>query len=117
MIGEQVISRSLTVIAAATRVGSASACSVCIAHALGSAIHAIGAQTLHKGGTVVGVSFTSFTKDQNGEDPGTTEGHRQTEYDLHILHGLNDQWMLRANVPYIFKRLTMTGEGPINTQG
>jgi len=116
-MNSKAVLRSLAVLTAATMVGSASACSVCIAHALGSAIHAIGAQTLHKGGTVVGVSFTSFSKDQDGEDAGTTEGHRQAEYDLHILHGLNDQWMLRADVPYIFKRLTMTGESPTDTQG
>lgn len=97
--------------------GDAWACSVCIAHAFGSAIHAIGAQTIHNGGTVVGVSFTSFSKDQDGEDPGTTEGHRQSEYDLHILHGLNDQWMLRADIPFVFKRLTMTGEAPTDTRG
>lgn len=98
-------------------IGPASACSVCIAHAFGSAIHAVGSQTLHKGGTVIGVSFTSFFKDQNGEDAGTTEGHRQSEYDFHMHHGLNDQWMLRANVPFVYKRLTMTGEEAINTQG
>lgn len=109
--------RILMISAFAVAAASANACSVCIAHALGSAIHSIGAQTLHKGGTVVGISFTTFNKSQDGEEPDTTESHRQSEYDIRFLHGLNEQWMLRADVPYIFKRLSMTDEEPTDTKG
>lgn len=95
----------------------AQACSVCIAHAFGAAIHAVGSQTLHKGSTVVGISYSAFSKSQAGEDPGSRESHHQSEISLDVLHGLNDQWMLRANLPYVFKSLEETGEEKVETRG
>lgn len=97
--------------------GSAGACSVCIAHAIGAAVHAIGAQTLARGSTVVGVDFASFSKSQAGETSGTEESHWQGEYSLHIGHGLSDSTMLRLDIPYVAKRLSMTGEETMKTQG
>lgn len=97
--------------------GSTMACSVCIAHSLGSAIHGIGAQTLHRGDTVIGISFTTFNKSQDGESSGSTESHRQAEYTVHLLHGMSNQWTLTTDIPYTFKRLSMTGETPIDTRG
>lgn len=93
------------------------ACSVCIAHAFGAAIHAVGSQTLHKGSTVIGVSYSAFSKSQAGEDPGSSESHHQSEIALDILHGLTDEWMLRGNIPYVFKSLEETGEEKVETKG
>lgn len=88
---------------------SAPACSVCIAHALGAGLRALGAQTLHDGSTIVGLSFMSFSKSNAGDMPGTTEAHDQTEISLDVMHGLSSQWMLRANLPFVTKGLDMTG--------
>lgn len=99
-------------------VASASqACSVCIAHALGAAIHAIGSQTLPKGTTIVGLSYTSFSKSQAGETVGTTESHHHTEMDIEVMHGLNDNTMIRLSMPYVYKSLAMTGDPTVLTQG
>lgn len=93
------------------------ACSVCIAHAFGAGIHAVGAQTLHHGTTVIGISYLSFSKSQAGEAIGTGEKHDQQEIALDILHSINDQWMLRANLPYEIRKLSMTGEDSVTTRG
>jgi hypothetical protein len=97
--------------------GSSHACSVCIAHALGSAIHAIGSQTLPKGATIVGIAYTSFSKSQAGDTPGTSESHRQTQMDIDVMHGLSDSCMLRLSMPYVYKGLAATGTDTINTNG
>ena len=112
-----VVRKCALVLAALLATSATQACSVCIAHAFGAGIHAIGSQTLHKGATVVGISYTTFSKSQAGEDPGTTESHDQHEIGLDVLHSLNDQLMLRANVPYVVKQLSMTGEEDINMRG
>jgi hypothetical protein len=95
----------------------AMACSVCIAHAMGAAFHAIGAQTMPKGTTVVGVSYSAFSKSQDGEMANTRESHRQSEFDFEVMHSLSDSLTLRASVPYVFKTLEMTGEESVRTRG
>ncbi len=95
----------------------ASACSVCIAHPIGAGLQALGAQTLHKGSVVIGLSYTAFSKSQAGDLPGTTERHRQGETMLDVMKGLDDRWMLRASVPFLTKRMDMTGDPTVNTQG
>lgn len=110
-------SRAFVLAALATLAGTAHACSVCIAHALGSAIHAIGSQTLPKGVTIVGVTYETFNKSQAGEIPGTAESHHQTQLDFQAIHGLTDNIMLQLDVPYVYKSLAATGEDRVNTKG
>jgi len=93
------------------------ACSVCIAHAIGAGLHALGAQTLHKGATIVGISYSDFSKSNAGELAGTTESHDQHEWSVEVAHGLSPQLMLRASVPYVTKKLSMTGDPSITTRG
>lgn len=111
------ITRFSLVASAALATASANACSVCIAHAIGAGLQAIGAQVLEKNHMIVGISYESFSKSQDGETPGTTEKHDQTQMSIDLLKGLNDQVMLRASIPYVYKRLSATGESPIDTQG
>lgn len=109
--------RAISFAVAALAACPASACSVCIAHALGSGVQAIGAQTLHPHSFVAGITFSTFHKSQDGETPGTEESHFQAEYNLHLAYALEAGWMLRADVPYVIKRLGMTGEDPVDTNG
>ena len=107
------------------------ACSVCIAHAMGAAIHAIGSQTVPKGTTVIGISYSSFTKSQSEEvmmgknlrvrplaDGNLIEErHRQSQFDVEVIHGINENTVLRVSIPYIYKSLSMTGEETVRTHG
>ncbi len=93
------------------------ACSVCIAHAIGAGLQAIGSQTLAKGKTIMGFSYRRFSKSNSGEMPGTIESHSQSELSLDVLHGLTNQWMLRASVPQVGKQLAMTGAPNTQTSG
>ncbi|MBS1703997.1 MAG: transporter [Armatimonadetes bacterium] len=111
------ITRLSLVASAVLATASASACSVCIAHAIGAGLQAIGAQVLEKNHMIVGISYESFSKSQDGGTLGTTEKHDQTQMSIDLLKGLNDQVMLRASIPYVYKRLSATGESPIDTQG
>jgi hypothetical protein len=111
------LNRTIALAALVGMANSSFACSVCIAHALGSAIHAIGSQTLPKGATIVGVTYSSFSKSQAGNVVGTTESHRQTQMDFDVMHGISDSWMLRLSMPYVYKSLVATGEDPVNTNG
>lgn len=107
---------ALTALAAAA-VTPTQACSVCIAHALGAGLQAIGAQSLHHGKVILGTTFTSFSKSQAGELPGTNEHHSQTEINFEAMAGLADNWMIRASVPYVRKTLDATGEERDTSQG
>lgn len=111
------LAKTATLVALTAATSASYACSVCIAHAFGAGIHAVGAQTLHHGTTVIGVSYLSFSKSQAGETIGSEEKHDQQEIALDILHSINDQWMLRANLPYEIRKLSMTGEDPVTTRG
>src|SRR5262245_1454619 len=85
------------------------ACSVCTSHALGAGMRAVGAQSLEKRVTIVGLTYTSFSKKNAGETPGTSEKHDQSEVGLDVSHGISDSWMLRAYVPFTSKRTKETG--------
>jgi len=96
--------------------GAANACSVCIAHAFGAALHAIGAQVMPQGKIVVGVSFVGFDK-SNGADGGGTEHERFRQISLDAQYGLNEQTMLTASIPYVFKSIKADGEDRQNASG
>jgi hypothetical protein len=111
------VTRTLAASVVTVLASSSQACSVCIAHAIGAGLQAVGAQILHKNSIVVGISYTSFSKSQDVESLGTKEKHDHNQVTLDVMKGLNDQWMLRASVPYVSKRLSVTGESPIDTNG
>jgi len=96
---------------------SSQACSVCIAHAIGAGLRALGAQSLHHGKTIIGFSYLNFAKSNVGDVAGTTEKHSQNEYTLEALHGLSDSWMVHVTAPYVMKSLLATGAAPVRTQG
>lgn len=93
------------------------ACSVCIAHALGTALHGLGAQTLPHGTWVVGVNYTTFQKSNEGDAPGSTENEDFHQVSLDVIYGLSDRLNLRASVPFIDKRVTLTGSPSENASG
>jgi len=95
----------------------ASACSVCIAHALGAAMHALGAQTLPNGTVIFGFNYATFTKSNEGEDPGTTEHETFNQYSFDVNYGLNDRVVLRLSVPWVDKDIRVTGEQSNNAHG
>lgn len=94
----------------------ARACSVCIAHMLGGALHGIGAQVLPKGKSVFGVSHLTFNKSNAGEEPGEREFETYHETAIGFAHGLTDRVMLSGNVPYITKTIN-SPEGRESTTG
>jgi hypothetical protein len=89
----------------------APACSICFAHAFGAALQGIGAQTLERRHTVVGLSYSAFSKSNAGETPGSSEKEVHQEYLLSVLHGVSDQLMLGATVPYVDNTIH-SSEGP-----
>lgn len=101
---------------AALGASSAQACSVCIAHALGAALSSIGAQTLEKGSTVVGLSYMSLSKSNRNEEGGT-ERHSENQISLDVLHGLSDQLMLDVSISYVHKRLKDGDEPAVRASG
>lgn len=121
--------KRLAIIAALCAVaGQASACSVCIANALGAGLAAIGAQTLPKGMAVWGVSYFSFTKSQiamaeeeEGTHPmfaaGPREVHLQSQYNLDVAYGISNLLMVQATVPYVTRSLQAPDSAPVNTEG
>lgn len=88
----------------------ANACSVCIAHALGAALHGLGAQTLMKGKVVVGLSYLSFSKSNASETPGVEEHERYRQTSIEGLYGLTDEVMLELSIPMVDKRIEADGE-------
>jgi hypothetical protein len=95
----------------------AHACSVCIAHALGAALHGLGAQTLAHRSWVVGVNYTTFQKSNAGDDPGTFENEEFHQVSLEALYGLTDWFNLRVSVPFIDKTVKLTGMPDENASG
>jgi hypothetical protein len=95
----------------------ARACSVCIAHALGAAMHGLGAQTLPHNHLIAGLSFVTFDKSNAGEDKGTTEHETFRQYSLDLNYGLNDRMTLRATVPFVDKDIALTGQPAENAHG
>lgn len=84
---------------------------------MGSAIQSVGSQVLPKGSTIIGVSYSSFYKAQDGMTAGTRESHHHAQFDLDVAHGVSESLMLRATLPYIYKSLAATGEDTMKTQG
>ncbi len=93
-----------TILAILGGVAASQACSVCIAHALGAALHGIGAQTLAKGTKVVSVGFLGFDK-TNGDGLGGTEHEYYRQASLDFLYGVTDETTLTLSVPYVFKNI------------
>ncbi len=87
----------------------AQACSVCIAHMLGAALHGIGAQTLPKGSLVVGTTYLGLSKSNAGEEPGTREFETYREASVGLAYGLSDRIMLGMAVPYVWKSIEADG--------
>lgn len=115
------LSRACGILAAACALAAcrpASACSVCIAHALSAALHGIGAQTLGQHRLIVGISYTAFSKSNAGDTPGDTEHEDFSEVSLDLSYGLSDRVTVRGYVPYVSKRVQMFHEPlPYNSQG
>lgn len=86
------------------------ACSLCFSHALGASLQGIGAQTLPKGKTIVGIEGLFFSKSNAAEDPGVREREHHWEYDLHLYHGLNNQWLVNLAIPYVHNRIIRTDD-------
>ena len=102
-----------TIFLAVTFIASApqsQACSVCIAHMLGAALHGIGAQVLPKGKLVVGVSHLTFQKSNASESPGIREFETYKETSIGLAYGLTDQILLSADVPFVDKTIRADGE-------
>lgn len=95
----------------------ASACSVCIAHAMGAAMHGIGAQTIERGSLVVGQSYLDFAKTNAGDDPGTFEHETYREFGVNAAYGLTDRWQLRATLPWVQKSILADGSPRQSSQG
>lgn len=101
--------RFVTAFALASLATLSNACSVCFAHALGAALQGLGAQTLAKGKTLVGLEFLSFNKSNVGEELGAREREHHREYVVTVLHGLTDQVTVGATLPYIDNTIIQAG--------
>src|SRR5437016_4749274 len=95
---------------------SGHACSLCIAHALGAAMHGIGAQTLPHGQLIAGISFLTFTKTAGTEDPAVTEAENYHQVSLDATYGVSDRLLIRGSIPYVNKAIQQTG-GPKDMSG
>jgi hypothetical protein len=81
------------------------ACSVCIAHAIGAALHGIGSQTLMRGTKVLSIGFIGFDKTNAAEGGGSLEHEHYRQLSLDALYGLTDETTLTASVPYVLKSI------------
>src|SRR5207253_1460709 len=97
--------------------GRSHACSVCIAHALGAAMHGLGAQTLPNHRLIAGFSFVTFQKSNAGDDPGTVENEIFRQYSLDLNYGYNERITLRGSLPFVEKDVQMTGASRENAYG
>jgi hypothetical protein len=88
----------------------ANACSVCIAHAIGAALHGIGAQTLPNGQLVIGLSYLTFGKSNGTGTPGERENEDYSQVSLDFSKGLTDRLMLRGSIPFVDKAIQVTGQ-------
>ena len=102
-------------------VTQASACSICIAHAIGAGLSGVGAQTLGHGKFTFGVSTLTFSKTQTSEeeteDALVQEKHDHQETTFELSYGLTDQLLLRSSLPYVTRGLTVGSDPAIVTQG
>lgn len=95
------------------------ACSVCIAHALGAALHGFGAQTLHPGHGVIGLSHLIFSKSNEtdeGEGPAKEfEIFNQTS--IEAAYGITGSLMGTASVPFVHKSIRVSDEPSESVSG
>src|SRR5579884_3392392 len=108
-------SAMLSIMALST--GSARACSVCIAHAIGAALQRIGAQTFPRGTFVAGVSYLTFGKSSAGDDPGTLENEIYHQTSLDLSYGMTDRLLLQASLPFVNKHIQATGQPAATANG
>lgn len=99
---------------ASASVSSASACSLCIAHAWGGGIFGLGAQNLKPHTGIFGISTLGFTKTNESETPGVLENEVFRQTSLEFSYGLGPRTMLRASLPTVHKSLTV-GSDPSET--
>ncbi|MBS1713047.1 MAG: transporter [Armatimonadetes bacterium] len=111
--------RKLVLVSALAAPLSAHACSVCIAHSLGAAIHGFGAQTLHGRHGVVGITYLTFSKSNAAHHDEEEEGpaHEAREFEtfqqtsIEASYGLNSSVMATVSVPFVHKSIRMD-DGP-----
>lgn len=84
--------------------GNASACSLCIAHAMGGGLFGIGAQQLRPHASLFGVTHLAFSK-SNALDEGGREVEHFQQTSLEGLFGVDPQLMARVSLPMVYKRL------------
>ena len=96
---------------------SASACSLCIAHATGGGLFGIGAQKLPRHRLLFAVSHLGFSKSNGTDIPGTVERENYHQTSLEGLYGLNDRLMLRVSLPQVTKSVTAGTNAPETVHG
>ncbi len=87
----------------------ANACSLCIAHALGAALHGIGAQTLHSHETVLAISYLQFDKSNGTDMPGITEKEKFNQTSIDFSTGITHRLMITGSIPFVNKSVTAVG--------
>lgn len=104
----------LALVLASASLKSASACSLCIAHAWGGGIFGLGAQNLKPHTGIFGVSTLGFSKSNESETSGVFEKEDFRQTSLEFSYGLGPRTLLRASLPTVHKSLTV-GSDPSET--
>ena len=112
--------RKLILLTALVAPASTHACSVCIAHSLGAALHGFGAQTLPTRHGVVGLSYLTFSKSNaahHHDDEEVGADHELREFEtfqqtsIEAAYGLSGSVMATVSVPFVHKSIRVD-DGP-----